>query len=311
MIVYAFDIGGTSVKHALLDTEKWPKPIIVRKKTRYHGTNNFEGLKKIVLEMIAETLSEGMNFSCIAISTTGGVDLDGRVMSSGFFTGYGGKSWKEVLSHSYPELGNVYTMNDGRASAWAEYLACSLQSNIFVHFVLGTGIGGSTIIDGKLVTGDYGAAGYLGHIKVSCSSTDVCSCGRTGCVETFASGPSILREYRNAKGIENDADELDVNDVVRAYANGNRAAIDCIDDAADKLGMAISDIMNILNPGVVTIGGGVSLALGEIENELFLKKVKKSARERAHKKVEDTNIRMATLGNDAGMIGAAMASVRA
>jgi len=310
MIVYALDIGGTSVKHALIDTDKWASPIIARLKTQYHGVNNFEGLKKKVLEMIEETISDGMSFSCVAISTTGGVDQDGRVLSSGFFSGYGGKSWKEELSRSYPQIEKVHTMNDGRASAWAEYLACSFQPNIFVHLVLGTGIGGSTIIGGNLVTGEFGAAGYLGHIKVSTSSTEKCSCGRTGCVETFASGPSILRSYRNALGNETNADKLDLNDVVKAYSDGNRTAITCIDAAADKLGVAISDIMNILNPGVVTIGGGVSLALSQIDDGLFFEMVQNRARERAHPKAKDTNIKMASLGNDAGLIGAAMAAMK-
>jgi len=308
MIIYAMDIGGSSIKQSLIESTSTSNKIIRRMETAYHRTNEFDDLKFLVISLIGNTIKENKDLDVVAISTTGGVDRNGIVMSSGFFNGYANVSWEKIIKKSYTKIKYVHTMNDGRASAWAEYMNSNEKPETFVHFVLGTGIGGSSIVDGKLLKGDFGAAGYLGHIKVSSTSSTICSCGRTGCVETLASGPAIVRKFDELQNEDTQCKKFDLSDIVELCSNGDSNAISSVIYAAKNLGIAISDIMNIFNPGVVTIGGGVILALDNFGVDTFLPCVIDSAKSNAHKKTLSTNIRLAMLGNDAGMLGASAAA---
>jgi glucokinase len=307
MLIFAMDIGGSSIKQALIDPTNKSNPVFKRFETKYHKTSNFKDLKQLVLRLVKNVISNQVEIETVAISTTGGVNRDGIVISSGFFSGYSNISWEAIINASYKEVKHVFVINDGRASAWAEYISCTKKPEVFVHFVLGTGVGGSTIIKGELVTGDFGAAGYLGHIKVSSDQTEKCSCGRMGCVETLASGPAIVRTFKSMHGNSLQHSNLSLNDVVSAYLSGDRIAIESISSAARYLAIAISDVMNILNPGVITIGGGVVLALDHGKmNKVYLPLVIDRVKNIAHPKTLSTEIKEAKFVNDGGMIGAAV-----
>lgn len=311
MVVYALDIGGSSVKHALINTDQMTEPFVKAYQPLQLISRDFKDLKNQVSNSVHEVLQANPFIDTVAISTTGGVDPDGTVINAGHFIGYSNISWDHILREENGRLKRVLTVNDGKAAAWAEYTNVSQNVNHFVHFVVGTGIGGATIIDRKIVIGDGGFAGYLGHIKITNEDTVVCSCGKTGCVETVAAAPAIIRYFAANQWREKNSSEVTLQDVVVASRGGNEVAERAFKVAGEYLGIAVSNVMNILNPGVITIGGGTVLAAEEskregIENP-YLKAVIESVNRHAHKRVVATSvIRQARFGNNGGIIGAAM-----
>jgi len=302
MIVYSIDIGGSSIKQSLIELYDTSPPVLERLKKVRHKANTFNALKKTVLGIIGDAISKHGEFKIISICTTGGVDQHGVVVNSGFIDGYSNVCWSSIIKDHYTSIDLVFVINDGKASTWAEYLSCVDTPSVFSHFVLGTGIGGSSVINDELVFGSSGMAGYFGHILVptfKINSDDK----QADKVQNLASGTAITRHYSDLKPLKNESIKL--QDVIDLCANGDPIAQQAVISAANRLGIAMGNVMNILNPSIITIGGGVTLALGKLFHNLFLPEVKRSAQISAHRNLIDTQIRPAKLGNDAGMIGAA------
>lgn len=311
MIVYALDIGGSSVKHALIDTEQDPGHFVRSYQSLQLKSRKFEDLKNQILASVRDVLAANTSVDTVAVSTTGGVDENGTVINAGHFEGYSNVSWEKILREQISQLQRVITMNDGKAATWAEYIGEIQNVNSFVHFVVGTGIGGASVIDKRIITGDGGYAGYLGHIKVTNEDTATCSCGKMGCVETVASALAIIRYFEKHRGSEVSSSRITLDDVVSAALAGDEIAEKAFEIAGAWLGIAMSNVMNILNPGIITVGGGVVLAADKIrvrgKENPFLKAASESARTHAHRRVvATTEIRQARYGNDGGIIGAAM-----
>jgi glucokinase len=314
MKVYALDIGGSSLKHAMIDVDDKGAEIITRFTPVQLPSNLFADLRGAVLSAAGSALRKDSNISTIAISTTGNVDQQGVVRRAGHFEGYENVSWREILSSELSTISRVTTVNDGKASTWAEFSASNEQCTAFAHIVVGTGIGGGIVLNGALYYGGEGTAGSFGHIKV-CAQTDIrCSCTRVGCVETVASAPAIVRTFK--RGIKGQASEPTHLDEVTLLAKaGDQTAVKAFAEAGTWLGIALSDVMNIFNPQVVTIGGGVVLAAESIDDgqdkNVFVEAVVQSAGSLALKRVvASTIIRKATYGNDSGLIGAALLAGR-
>jgi glucokinase len=203
--------------------------------------------------------------------------------------------------------------NDGHAAAWGTYLdLASATAADLLHAVIGTGIGGGIITGGQLLRGPGHFAGGIGHIKVSPNGMVRCSCGAYGCVETYASGPAIVRQARAAAAREpllSDASSLPA--VCLLARRGNAAAMQVIEEAGEWLGRAIGDAVNVVNPRIVTIGGGVVAACRQVEDdpsagnpyvEAAATSVRLSAQDCV---VRGLEIVEAPLLNDAALIGAA------
>jgi glucokinase len=251
---------------------------------------------------------------CVGISTTGAVSRDGVVLNANHFDGYSDVSWQDILRSACPRLKRVVTVNDGRASAWAEF---GVLQNVqhFAHFVVGTGVGGATVVDGRLVVGDEGFAGYLGHVKVTPGPTPRCSCGETGCVEPLASAAAVARYFEELAPASNDTSQASgLARVVEAARVGDERAVAAFTTAGRWLGVAMSYVVNIINPSVVTIGGGVPLAATAASHlcgggNPFVSAAAESARQRADRRpAASVEIRAASYGNEAGLIGAAIAA---
>ncbi|WP_433270037.1 ROK family protein [Actinosynnema sp. CS-041913] len=310
MRVYAFDIGGSSIKHALIQVANGNASITDRFPSIQLDTFTLRELvTRLTAALHGHFESTGEPLSTIGISTTGSVDDSGRVLRAGHFQDYQNTSWSEILTDRFQQVEHVLTINDGRASTWAEYTLHRSGSAPFVHFVLGTGIGGGIVSDGALVPGADSAAGGFGHIKVSQTSDIPCSCKRFGCVETFAAAPAIVRSYVKKAGI--DPESVQLAQVVAASRDGNTAAKAAFEEAGEWLGMAISNVMNMLNPSAITLGGGLALAASEAIEDTpdsgFLKAAVETARGLALPRIATkTVIKPAEYGNDGGLIGAAL-----
>lgn len=172
---------------------------------------------------------------------------------------------------------------------------------------LGTGVGGGVIANGQIVRGANGAAGEIGHITSVPEGGAPCNCGKTGCLETIASATGIVRLAKEKLATsETDSslrklETITAKDVLDAAKENDRLALEVVEEVFFHLGLALANAANALNPEKIVIGGGVSKAgnwLAERVTEYF----KRFAFPRV---AESASIVIATLGNDAGVIGGA------
>ena len=307
MLCFSLDIGGSSVKSAICDVTESRVNVVSACEPLAVTSRDFTALKALILDAVDDALRSEAGITAVALSTTGAVNRGGRVLSAGHFHGYEDISWAEILKGQFPALSRVVTVNDGKASTWAEYCHLDEPSEVFAHFVVGTGVGGGLVCFDKLLCGDDETAGALGHMKVDLCSRVVCSCGRTGCVETVASGPSILRAYSLSTS---SSEPITLDAIAELARRGNSEAIDAFTMAGSWLGVAISNIINLLNPRFITVGGGVLLSsstINDAEGGPYLQAAITRAHELAFEDIAAaTRIVIARYGNNGGLLGAAL-----
>ena len=201
--------------------------------------------------------------------------------------------------------------NDANAGAYGEFRAgAGFGCRDMFYVTIGAGIGGAIILEGRLWTGASGYAGEFGHITIDAEDGIECECGNTGCLETVASGPNIVRRtherlYRdNTSSLSRLALNRDftADDIAREAKNGDDFAAMMMERTGKYIGAAIASVINLLNPECIVLGGGVMEA-----GEFILDPIIKEAQRRAFQPCfEATKIITATLGLDAIAIGAAL-----
>jgi glucokinase len=174
---------------------------------------------------------------------------------------------------------------------------------------------GGIVYEGDLLQGESGQAGYVGHIKITFDETAICSCGKMGCVETLASGPAIVRRFNAASGYREGDGAIGLSSVCEFARRGNVTACSAFAEAGYFLGVGVGNAMDVLNPSVVTVGGGVILASESIEASgdggPYFRAVAEGIQAAAHKRAAATaNVRQSIYGNDGGMIGVALIAPR-
>jgi glucokinase len=310
MEILSFDIGGSSIKRAIVTVRNGDAQITNRLESIPLHTHTFDEVREQVIRSVADHSKRAWQRTNVAISTSGAVNRSGFVSNSGHFEGYVDVDWAKILKAALPKsVGSVVVVNDGKASTWAEYQRVGRGDEVFVHFVVGTGVGGGIVCFDKILYGDDETAGALGHMKVGGPNGIECSCeSREGCVETRASGPAIARAFGELRGGLSDTATFD--DTFLAAKKGDRKALEAFSVGGQWLGVAIANVINVLNPRHITVGGGVMQASIEIDltdGGPYLKSAVKRAREVAFEDIaEATIIRPATAGNDGGLIGAAL-----
>ncbi len=203
--------------------------------------------------------------------------------------------------------------NDANAAAFGEMWAgVGREVRTLVLYTLGTGIGGGIVIDGSVWRGSTGFAGELGHHTIV-PDGPLCGCGNRGCLEALASATGIVRRYKEAveagrAGRAGRAgEELTAGDIDAAAKAGDVVACEVMAETGRYLGIAAANMINGLNPGMIVFGGGVTAA-GDTLLESIREEAKKRAIDVAY---EACSIVFATLGNDAGLIGAAGCALKA
>ena len=203
--------------------------------------------------------------------------------------------------------------NDANAAAYGEFLAGSGKgTSHFIAITLGTGVGSGIIIDGKLFYGSNFAGGELGHTAIQVDGED-CTCGRKGCWEAYASATALIRQTK-AKMLENkdsimwemvggDIEKVSGRTSFDAMRKGDKAGKEVVDQYIRYVGIGLINSINIFQPQVLCIGGGISHE-GDTLIKPLVEMVDKENYFRGDAQFK-TSIRTATLGNDAGIIGAA------
>ncbi|MFL5832534.1 MAG: ROK family protein [Solirubrobacterales bacterium] len=205
----------------------------------------------------------------------------------------------------------VFVDNDGNVAALAEYLYGAAQGKPhMVMLTVGTGIGGGLILNGEIYRGSTGAGAELGHVVIQADGPPCQgNCPNHGCVESLASGTALGREGRAAAESAPDSalgkllaegKEVDGKAVTEAALAGDELAVGVFDLIGGRLGVACASLANVFQPNAIVVGGGVIAA-----GDLLLEPARREIRARALRPMNETPILEATLGNDAGMIGAA------
>lgn len=306
------DLGGTTIKFGILTLEgevqeKWAIE-----------TNTLENGRHIVSDIV-ESLKHRLSlygltkddFLGIGMGSPGAVDRTSKTVTGAFNLNWA--DTQEVGSVIEKEVGIPFFIdNDANVAALGERWVGAGANNPDVVFVtLGTGVGGGVIADGNLIHGVAGAGGEIGHMIVDPENGFTCTCGNKGCLETVASATGVVRvarqlaeQYEGSSAIKaaiDNGDTVTSKDIFIAAEDGDKFANSVVERVSRYLGLAAANISNILNPDSVVIGGGVSAA-----GEFLRSRVEKYFVTFALPQVKkSTKIKIAELGNDAGIIGAA------
>ena len=302
--VFAVDLGGTTVKLGLFDKEgnvldKWE--IITRKENG--GEMILPDIAESILKKAEEKSISKDDILGVGIGVPGPVDSKGTIYKAANL-GWGVFNVSEKLG----ELTGlpVKTGNDANVAALGEMWKGGGQGySSIVAVTLGTGVGGGVIIEGKLVAGATGAGGEIGHIHVEDNELISCGCGNKGCLEQYASATGITR-LANERLAKDDKPsvlregEVSAKTVFDAVKAGDRLATEVAEIFGMYLGKGLATVACVVNPEAFVIGGGVSKA-GEVLFDYIEKNYKKYVFHGA----KDAKFCLATLGNDAGIYGAA------
>jgi glucokinase len=213
----------------------------------------------------------------------------------------------------------VVVENDANAAAWGEFqFGAAEDVDDMVCVTVGTGIGGGVVLDGRLYRGAHGIGGELGHVRLVPDGY-MCGCGNRGCVEQYASGRALVREARELADSHSvfatrllemaggDPEAITGPMVTQAAQEGDKPARELIADLGRWLGEALASFAAMLDPAVFVIGGGVSAA-GDLLVAPAVAAFRRNLTGRGYR--PEGEIRVATLGNDAGIVGAADLSRR-
>lgn len=307
MSLYCFgiDVGGTTVKCGLFKTngtlvEKWEIPT----RTENSGSEIVPDVAKTIEDKMAEKNISKEEVDGIGIGVPGPVNADGDVIAAvNLFWGY------KKLSKELNELTGltVKVGNDANVAALGEaWKGAAAGAKNVILVTLGTGVGGGIIVDGKIVSGHHGAGGEIGHANVMHGETESCNCGNKGCLEQYTSATGIVRlakkelESCEEASVLREEKELSAKAVLDGYKSGDALAVRVMDKVGEILGGALAVFTAVVDPETIVIGGGVSKA-GQPLVDCIASHYKKYA----FSACRETPIVIASLGNDAGIYGAA------
>ncbi len=302
---FGIDVGGTSVKCGLFQTDgtladKWEIPT----RTENQGENILPDVAEAIRNKMQERGIEKADVAGVGIGIPGPINTKGEAACAvNLYWGF------KPVAKELSELTGLPAKagNDANVAALGEaWKGAAAGAQNVVMATLGTGVGGGIIVGGKIVAGHHGAGGEIGHANIDHSENEKCNCGNSGCLEQYASATGIVRvarqilesssETSTLRGIE----KLTAKDVLDAFKAGDVLAGKIMEQVGDKLGGALAFIAAVVDPEAIVIGGGVSKA-----GQPLIDCIQKYYRQYAFSLCKDTPMVIASLGNDAGIYGAA------
>ena len=294
MVRIGFDVGGTSIKAGILDEDMnliTKKIAPFPKKLGYH--NIIKAMDETAEAMLTEIHLDKSRVASLGIASAGMVDMSRGAIIRAYNLDFYNVPIRDEIEEYFPGV-PVCVINDANAAALAELKKGALRGyENAVLLTLGTGIGGGIILGGKLFNGGLEHGVELGHVTLSLGGLP-CTCGNAGCVETLCSATWIISKGRPLG-------YTDAKSVLDSAREGEPAALEIFNEYTENLSSALASICSLLDPEIIALGGGVSLAGDFLYGPLTEKVEQKSFFKYAYKIVP------AQLGNDAGMIGAALA----
>ncbi len=299
------DIGGTTVKLGLFDTqgqaaERWEIPTVKE-----------DGGARILPE-IAQSIKDKLNslhlteadILGVGVGAPGPVDAEGTVHKA-VNLGWDVFNIPQAL-RKYLDL-PVKAANDANVAAFGEMWQGGGKGHAnIVAVTLGTGVGGGIIVNGSILTGATGAGGEIGHIHIEDNETEPCGCKNYGCLEQYASATGVVRLARRRLAQDQEPSvlrsrgELSAKAVWDAVKAQDGVAIRIAEQFGEYLGKGLAAVAAVANPEVFVIGGGVSKA-----GEILFDYIRPAYEKYVFQGCRDAQFALATLGNDAGIFGAA------
>ena len=312
MLTIGVDVGGTKVAAGLVN-EAGTILARTRQRTPSASPGDVEDvIAACVAELRADPLAVEHGVEAVGVGAAGFISADRSTVLVAPNLSWRDEPLREAVSS---RVGlPVVVENDANAAAWAEYrFGAGRQEPHLVVVTVGTGIGGGIVLDGALYRGRHGIGGEFGHMQVSQSGRR-CGCGQHGCWEQYCSGRALLHEAREIADVQRGygkrllelgggrPEGIEALEVTQAAREGDPAALDCFEEIGTWLGQGLADLAAAFDPGAFVIGGGVADA-----GELLLAPARRTfaARLTGTHARPHAEIRLAQLGNDAGMVGAA------
>ncbi len=302
--IFGVDLGGTTVKLGYFDMDgnvldKWEIP--TRKED--NGSLILPDIAKAILDKMEEKGLTKEDVVGVGIGVPGPVNDEGVIFMAANL-GWGIMNINEELSAltGLP----VKAGNDANVAALGEMWKGGGQGHKnLVAVTLGTGVGGGIIVNGQLLAGATGAGGEIGHIHVEDAETEICGCGNKGCLEQYSSATGVVRLANRALAASDKdsvlrSGEVSAKTVFDAVKAGDELAIEIAEKFGEYLGKGLASIAGVVNPEIFVIGGGVSKA-----GPVLLDYIKKYYIPYVFHGSRDALFALATLGNDAGIYGAA------
>lgn len=309
--VIGIDLGGTTAKIGILNQDgeiekKWELPTDISEE----GTLIVPNIIQSINEVLKSDHLEPSDFLGMGMGTPGTVNR-----TNGTVIGAYNLNWKtEQLIREQVESSTgipFFLDNDANVAALGEQWKGAGNNEKNVSFItLGTGVGGGLVSDGSLIHGAVDAAGEVGHITVEPYGYE-CTCGKKGCLEQYTSATGVVRmardmseEYAGQSDLKyqiDDGQEITAKLIFDLAKENDSFATIVVDRAVFYLGLALGNVANLLNPSTIVLGGGVSRA-----GSFLADKVEKELQDITFPTIREiTKVKIAELGNDAGVIGAA------
>jgi glucokinase len=310
--VVGIDLGGTKILSAVVNSQG---EILSRDHSLTPSTSDYRAVVKSIVGSAKSALSQaGMDTSRVEAVGVGAAGISnpqtGILFTSPNLPSLRSVPLRDIIAQ---EMGKkTFLTNDANAAALGEfYFGAGRGTRHFIYVTISTGIGGGIIIDGKLYAGATGAAGEVGHMIID-DQGPPCNCGSRGCWETLASGTALAREARRriekgaktsildyAKG---DLSKVTAQIIHTAAQNGDNLAKELIAQTGYYVGLGLANLINIFNPELIVIGGGLS-NIGDMLLEPAFKVACEMAYIEAYNKVRFAR---AALGQDSGVLGSAI-----
>ena len=313
MYYLGIDLGGTNIAVGIVD-EKYQ---IIARATSKTATDSAEQVADAMAATVRQAL-ENANLTLadipwVGVGSPGTYNKNTGVLEYANNLPFRNTPLREMLSQRLDGK-RVFIENDANAAAYGEYMAGALKgADVAVAITLGTGVGGGVIINGKIFSGSNFAGTELGHTVIVVGGRE-CTCGRHGCWETYASATGLIKttkEYMaNAPKdsplwtiVEGDESKVNGRTAFDAMRQGDSVGKEIVDEYIRYLSEGISNMVNIFQPDTLCIGGGISN-----ERETLMAPVREfvAKEQYARNSEKKTAICRAELGNDAGIIGAAL-----
>jgi len=309
--VLAVDIGGTKMLYTVISSDY---KIVAEKK---RASLAHEGPDAVIGRIFSAIDALLCQYQCeelhsISIAFAGIIDFNqGIITHSPNLAGWQNIPLRGIVKDRYNM--DTYLINDADAAALAEYhFGAGRGLKDLVYITVSTGIGGGIIIDGRLYMGTSGCAGEVGHMIINAGGGPDCPCGSRGCLEVLASGTAMAREAikRIGQGEKSvlvemtggKTGEITAEKIAAAAREGDVLALDVIEHAASYLGMGLANMVNIFNPEMIIIGGGVSKM-----GDLLFGSAKRLMTEKAFRlPAQAVQVVPAQLGDNVGVLGAAL-----
>ena len=295
--LWGLDLGGTKIEGAIVDAGQ-PDRSAWRTRLPTESDRGYEHIVATV-RAVVERLEAASGLGrppVIGVGTPGAIEPDTGTLKNSNTVCLNGRSLAADLSRA---LGvEARLANDANCFALAEAtLGAARGRAVVLGLIIGTGVGSGIVVDGRVLHGRHGIAGEWGHNPI-CGETTPCYCGRLGCVETVISGPALERFYGARTG-----QRVALPEIVHRAGTGDGDAVATLGRLRAKFGEAIAAVINILDPDAIVIGGGV----GNIA-DLYDDRTREEIRRHLFNPTLRTELLRPTLGDSAGVFGAALLS---